>query len=59
MERFELTNLSSALAALQADSPELAAKVAELYAVVGKGDYKIDAHALTGSIIREASASPA
>lgn len=51
----QLTNLSSALAALQADSPALAAKLAELYDVVGSGHYEIDPHALIGSIIRDAS----
>lgn len=50
-----LTNLSKALAALQAESPEMAAKLADLYAVVRAGNYEIDTQALTGTIIRDAS----
>jgi hypothetical protein len=55
LEQVQLSNLRSALSALQADSPELTAKLAHLSAVVGTGNYQIDADALTGSIIRDAS----
>ena len=53
-DQVQLSNLSSALYATQTDSPEHTAKLAQLSAVVSTGNYQIDGHALSGSIIRDA-----
>jgi hypothetical protein len=53
-DQVQLSNLSSALYATQTDSPDHTAKLAQLSAVVNTGNYHIDGHTLSGSIIRDA-----
>jgi anti-sigma28 factor (negative regulator of flagellin synthesis) len=53
-DQVQLSSLSSALDASQADSHNQTAKLAQLSAVVSAGNYQVDADVLSGGIIRDA-----
>lgn len=49
----QISNLSNVLRALQAESPERAARLDHLSFAVGSGSYGIDPYLVGGSVIRE------
>jgi anti-sigma28 factor (negative regulator of flagellin synthesis) len=58
-DEIQLSSLSQALAALQANSPHRDARVGQLSAAVGGGGYLIDPNAVSGRLIQETLAASA
>ena len=58
-DQVQISNLSSALYASEAESPGHTAKLAQLFAIVDSGNYHIDSQALSASIIRDGSRTAA
>jgi flagellar biosynthesis anti-sigma factor FlgM len=52
-DQVQLSNLSSYLSAALSGSPAQAAKVSQLGAAVSSGQYRVDAFAVSGSIIQD------
>jgi flagellar biosynthesis anti-sigma factor FlgM len=56
-DQVSLSNLSSALSAKQSESPQHAAKLAQLSASVASGSYQVDSQALSSKIISASTRS--
>jgi anti-sigma28 factor (negative regulator of flagellin synthesis) len=52
-DQVSLSNLSSAMNALETDSPERSARLSSLSAAIMSGSYQVDPSALSGALIHQ------